>query len=730
MAERADSQTPTPATAPPPARRPPQGDHPPGWRVEGAPPDPNDKSPTRRFRPPGARFWWILLGLLLVNWLIVSQFAPGRPNRLEVPYTTFRAQVEQGNVTEVTSRGDAIQGEFKEPVTYPAPKAGEKAPKGDTSSEFETTRPAFADDGIFELLDEQDVVVNARPIEEGRSLLAQILLFFGPTLLLIGLFVFLARRAGGMGGALTSIGRSRAKRYEATSQRTTFDDVAGIDEAEDELVEIVDFLKNPDKYRRLGGQIPRGVLPQRPARNREDAARPRGGRRGGRALLLALGLGVHRDDRRRRREPRPRPLQPGQGGRAGDHLHRRAGRDRAHARRRGGARWPRRARADAQPDPHRDGRFHRHRGRDRDRGDEPARDPRPGAPAPRTLRPARRRQPPRPAGPQADPRGAHARRPARRRRRPRVDRVHHAGHGRARISRTWSTRRRSPPRDATTSKVELADFTDAFEKIILGAERKIMLSPEERERTAFHESGHALLGMLQPGADPVRKVSIVPRGRALGVTFQSPEADRYGYDAAYLRGRIIGALGGRAAEELVYGNVTTGAESDLEQVTRIARQMVGRWGMSEAIGPVSVLPGPNDEPLLFPGTGGGVSDAHARADRRGGSPHHRGVLRDRPRPAAREPRQARRARAGAARARDARRARRVPRGGNRAPSRSRPGRRTRIGPTGATLRAGRGCARGRAPRWVSTSRAGRVAGVGAYACGFVAATRRGWPPCR
>jgi cell division protease FtsH len=158
------------------------------------------------------------------------------------------------------------------------------------------------------------------------------------------------------------------------------------------------------------------------------------------------------------------------------------------------------------------------------------------------------------------------------------------------------------------AKVELADFTDALEKIVLGAERRIVLSAEERRRTAYHESGHAILGMLQPGADPVRKVSIVPRGRALGVTFQSPDTDRYGYGAAYLRGRIIGALGGHAAEELVYGDVTTGAESDLEQVTRIARQMVGRWGMSDAIGKVSVLPRPDDEQALFPGAGRAASD--------------------------------------------------------------------------------------------------------------------------
>jgi len=119
--------------------------------------------------------------------------------------------------------------------------------------------------------------------------------------------------------------------------------------------------------------------------------------------------------------------------------------------------------------------------------------------------------------------------------------------------------------------------------------RGIVLSPEEKLSTAYHESGHALLGMLTPGADPVRRVTIIPRGQALGVTLQTPQADRYGYSEKYLRGRIAGALGGRAAEEIVYGEVTTGAESDLDQATRLARQMVGRWGMSPAIGPVSVL---------------------------------------------------------------------------------------------------------------------------------------------
>jgi cell division protease FtsH len=158
-------------------------------------------------------------------------------------------------------------------------------------------------------------------------------------------------------------------------------------------------------------------------------------------------------------------------------------------------------------------------------------------------------------------------------------------------------------------RVELSDFTEALSRIILGSERRITLSPQERERTAYHEAGHAVLGMVEPGADPVRKVSIVPRGRALGVTFQSPDVERYGYDVAYLRGRITGALGGRAAEELIYGDITTGAESDLEQVTRIARQMVGRWGMSDAIGPVSVLPAPGQEQIVLPGSADALSEA-------------------------------------------------------------------------------------------------------------------------
>jgi cell division protease FtsH len=142
-------------------------------------------------------------------------------------------------------------------------------------------------------------------------------------------------------------------------------------------------------------------------------------------------------------------------------------------------------------------------------------------------------------------------------------------------------------------EVAQKDFLDALEKIVLGPERPLLMSPEERERIAYHEGGHAILGLVVPGADPVNRVTIVPRGQALGVTYQRPEDDRYNYPEAYLRARIVGALGGRSAEEIVYGTRTTGAENDIEQATDLARRMVTRWGMSEKLGTVQLAPREN-----------------------------------------------------------------------------------------------------------------------------------------
>ena len=260
-------------------------------------------------QPPGGwqRFSLILLALLALNFVIASQ-VPDKAKRVKVPYTYFRDQVEAGNVKDVSTRGDAIQGDFKAAVHYPDAKA-------DARTKFETQRPSFGDDNLLPLLIDKNVEVNAQPIDPGRGVLANFLLFFGPTLLLVGFFMWFARRSASLaGGGIAGFGRSRAKRYEHSEQRVTFADVAGIDEAEEELEEIVDFLKHPDRYRQLGAMIPKGVLLVGAPGHRQDAAGARRRRRGRRAVLLDLRLGVHRDVRRASARaacatssPRPRP---------------------------------------------------------------------------------------------------------------------------------------------------------------------------------------------------------------------------------------------------------------------------------------------------------------------------------------------------------------------------------------------------------------------------------------
>ena len=583
----------------PPAR----GDapKPPSWRTEGAPAPKGAGGPLSRFRPPGGRrFWLILLVLLVLNYAIGSQVGQP-PERINVPYSYFRDQVQAGNVVEVTSRGDSIQGEFRRASRPP----GEK--KEDAEKLFDTERPTFAtDDELLDLLVDKDVTVNAKPIEEGRGFLATLLIGFGPTILIVVLFIWLIRRSAGagLGGGL---GRSKAKRYEASDQRVTFDDVAGIDEAEEELVEIVDFLRNPDRYLKLGAAIPKGVLLSgSPGTGKTLLARAVAGEAdvpffslsASEFIEMIVGVGASRvrDLFKQAKEAAPAIIfvdeldaigrARGGGAGLGGHDEREQTLNQILTEMDGftGSEGVIVLAATNRPDVLdaallRPGRFDR-----RVAVSPPDRDGRQKILEVHTR-----------SVPLADA----------------ID----LGDIAATTPGMVGADLRNLVNEAALlaarrnhERVQPEDFTDALEKIVLGAERRITISPAERRRTAYHESGHAILGMLEPGADPVRKVSIVPRGRALGVTFQSPDADRYGYDFEYLRGRIIGALGGRAAEEIVYGNVTTGAESDLEQVTAIARQMVGRWGMSDVIGLVSVIPAPGEEQFYGPGGQVQVSD--------------------------------------------------------------------------------------------------------------------------
>ena len=569
----------------------PGRDDPKPWRVEGAPRGGRSTPPAKR--PVWLRFGWMLLVLLAVNW-IVSSFLLAPEPRTPVSYTFFLTQVQSANIADITSTGDTIEGEFTKKAEY--------TPYGSDSSEqverFTTQRPSFAADNLFAQLQANGVPVNANPPDAPRPIWQQLLVGFGPTLLLVGLLIWFLRRSAGAAGGIGGFGKSRAKLYAPDSgPRTTFADVAGIEEVEQEVTEIVDFLREPERYRKLGAQIPHGVLLSGPPGTGKtllaravagEAKVPFFSMSASEFIEMIVGVGASRVrdlfDQAKKVAPSIIFI---------DELDA-IGRARGGAQSLGGN--DEREQTLNQILTEMDG-FTGSEGvvvlAATNRAEildqallRPGRFDRRVTVSPPDLAGRRKILEVHTRGVPVDPQV-------------RLDDFAAATPGMvgADLKNLVNEAALLAARRRHTT-VTTSDFSDALEKIVLGTVRGIMLTPQEKERTAFHESGHALLGMLTPGADPVRKISIIPRGQALGVTFQSPEIDRYGYSATYLRGRIIGALGGRAAEEVVFGDMTTGAESDLDQVSSIARQMVGRWGMSEAIGPVTVLPPPGSESPL------------------------------------------------------------------------------------------------------------------------------------
>ena len=592
------------AAAPPPAQRgQPRTEDGPGWKVQPAP-DGRGAPPAPRppLMPKQRRGRWIsfVVGLLLFN--LVFSFVTARPEeRTRVPYEPFFVdQVRAGNVQEISSVEDTIQGELKKSASF-TPLGG-KAVRVD---KFDTQVPAFVEtQELTRLLDENNVVTNAEPPDTGRGFLASLLLGFGPTILLVAIFIWLFRRAQGAGGAIGQFGRSQARRVKpGEHERVSFEDVAGIDEAENELVEIVDFLKNPQRYQRLGARIPRGVLLYGPpGTGKTLLARAVAGEADAAFFSLSasefveaiVGIGASRvrDLFKQAKEAAPaivfideldaigRSRSGNVGGLSGGNDEREQTLNQILTEMDGFEAGTNVIVLGATNRPEildqallRPGRFDR-----RIAVQPPDRNGR--------LEILRIHTRSVPLGDGVDLEAIAASTPGM------------TGADLALLvneAALFGARR-------DHERVEQQDFTDAIEKIILGTERQLVMTRADRERTAYHESGHALVGMLTPGADPVRKVSIIPRGMALGVTLSTPETDRYGYERTELIGKIKVALGGRAAEKVVYGELTTGAESDLQQLTNIARGMVGRWGMSDAVGPVSV-DGREDGPLL-PGTRG------------------------------------------------------------------------------------------------------------------------------
>ena len=536
--------------------------------------------PWAPYRSP--RFWIGLLILLAANILLSNLlFSANQPQTVTIPYNVFKDQVAADNVVSVTSTGDAITGTTKTAV--------KESPSGPSSVHFQTQRPSFADNGLETLLEEHHVTVNAKPENAPAPLWQQLLFGFGPTLLIIVGFLWLMRRAssaGGAGGILGSFGQSRARLYDAERPSVSFDDVAGIDEVKAELQEVVDFLREPQKYQRLGGTVPKGVLLiGAPGTGKTLLARALAGEAKVPFFSVAasefveaiVGVGASRvrDLFTKARAAAPAIIFI-------DELDA-IGRSRAAALRVGGT--------DEQEQTLNQILTEMDGFDSREGVIVVAATNRADVLDPALLRPGRfdRRvtvQPP-------DRRGRAA-----------ILKIHTRGVPLAKDLNLEEVAAQTPGlvgadlrnivNEAALSAarkgqdvVKMGDFIEAIEKTLLGSERKLMMSPLDRERVAYHESGHALLGLLVPGADPVRKVTIIPRGQALGVTLQSPVDDRFNYGEDYLRARMVGALGGRAAERLIYGIVTTGAENDLQQVTRIAHEMVVRWGMSPKVGPVN-----------------------------------------------------------------------------------------------------------------------------------------------
>ena len=555
--------------------------------------EPREQEKRPRVRP---RFWVIVLVLLAINYLSVALFAPGKERSVRIPYSPeFLSQVDKGNVTKISSTGETVSGELKKEITYPA---GDK--DAEPAKNFDTEIPTFANtDELDAALREKNVEISAEPVNPGRSALMNVILGFGPVILLVVLFIWLARRSGGQMSALGNFGRSRARRVEGGTTNVTFADVAGIDEAKSELTEVVDYLKNPDRYRRLGGKIPRGVLLSgRPGTGKTLLARAVAGEAGvpffsvsaSEFVEAIVGIGASRvrDLFKQAKESSPaiifideldaigRSRSAGSTPFSGGNDEREQTLNQILTEMDGFESGEAVIVLGATNRPEvldlallRPGRFDRRVGV-----------PPPDKDGRRQILEVHTRS--LPLDTDVDLDGLASTTPGM------------VGADLANLANEAAllAARRGH------EKAHHSDFTEALEKIILGAPRSVVLSADDRRRTAYHESGHALVGMLTEGADPVRKVSIIPRGMALGVTLSAPDVEKSNYEEEYLLSKIKVALGGRVAEEIVYGTITAGAESDIQQLTAIARQMVGRWGMSESIGPIAVIPSDGQGPLL------------------------------------------------------------------------------------------------------------------------------------
>jgi cell division protease FtsH len=536
------------------------------------------------------KFSLIIIGIVFILWavaLMFSQASNVQQNVGELPYSTFYQQVQAGNVKDATFQGQDITGDFKNAISLNDANGNPVL-----TTQFHLIQLPNGDPNLITLLNQNHVQYQAKPVPNANPLLS-ILVSFLPLILVIGIIFFISRRATQSQQNIFSFGKTRARVVAGDRPGTTFADVAGVEEAKYDLVEVVEFLKTPEKFQRLGGKIPRGVLLVGPPGTGKtllaravagEAAVPFFSMSGSEFVEVLVGVGASRVrdlfDQAKKAAPSIIFL---------DEI-------------------------DA---------VGRQRGTSINSNDERE----------QTLNQllvemdgfdARQAVVVIAATNRPDGLDKALLRPGRFDRRVTVERPD--WNGRLAILKIHTrnvplasdvdliTIARATPGMVGADIANLVNeaallaarrnliavtqncFDAALDRILIGAERPLVLSEADLNVVAYHESGHALTGLLQENVDPVTKVTIVPRGQALGVTQYTPLDDRYNYSKEYLESQLVTALGGRAAEQVAIGHITTGAENDLQRVTAIARQMVARWGMSERLGTVSFSE--RDDPFM------------------------------------------------------------------------------------------------------------------------------------
>jgi len=520
----------------------------------------------------------LLLGWYLFQFFTQSTTSTNSANVIEIPYSTFYQEVENNNVQSVVFQGQDATGQLKSAITV-----NDSSGTSKTGNQFHFTQLPNGDPQLTNLLIQKGVNFSAKPVSD-NNLLFNIVFNFLPWILLIGFFFLIFRNASRSQQNIFSFGKSKAKLILEDRPSTTFADVAGVDEAKNDLVEVVEYLKTPQKFQRLGGKIPRGVLlVGPPGTGKTLLARAVAGEAevpffsisGSEFVEVLVGVGASRvrDLFEQAKKSAPSIIFIDEIDAVG-----------------------------------------RQRGSSINSNDERE----------QTLNQllvemdgfdTRQAVVVIAATNRPDGLDKALLRPGRFDRRVTVDRpdwngrlailkIHTHDVPLAKDVDLISVARGTPgmvgadianlvneaallAARRNLDAVNQNCFEEALDKILIGAERPLILSDEDLNVIAYHEGGHALTGLLQENVDPVTKVTIVPRGQALGVTQYTPIDDRYNYSQDYLRSQLVTALGGRAAEEVAIGHITTGAENDLQRVTAIARQMVTKWGMSERLGTIS-----------------------------------------------------------------------------------------------------------------------------------------------